>query len=305
MQRSFQLTGCGLRPRLCSSGQRGSAQQRGSVHTPAFVGLQTRTPRLQEGKPPRLGRSDPPAAPPGGTPRPGPAPGAVREPGRPRSTAPGPAAPPGSAEPGTRACRPAGPRGASPDAGREMPGDSGARREAAARCCCCCRRDGAGARARRPAASGRAATSRPGPARGGGSPAPAERSLLVAGLLHHVRVVLLPQAAHGGARLPARCRRQPQPGPFRAPRRLPAARPGPSRPATATACSRLGRRGPRSAPRPARLPGQEARPGPAHPPPPRRVPGAPPGGALPLSLGSRKSSGHFLSVFLQRHRARG
>lgn len=53
-------------------------------------------------------------------------------------------------------------------------------------------------RPRGPAPGPATPPSRPEPARGGGSPAPAERSLLVAGLLHHVRVILLPQPAHGG-----------------------------------------------------------------------------------------------------------
>lgn len=60
--------------------------------------------------------------------------------------------------------------------------------------------------------------------------APAERSLLVARLLHHVRIILLPQAAHGGT-APAPCRSQARPGPFRALRRLPAAEPRPPGPA--------------------------------------------------------------------------
>ena len=71
------------------------------------------------------------------------------------------------------------------------------------------------------------------PARPGSRPAPAERSLLVAGLLHHIRVVFLPQAAHGGtpplaagplpplpgsARLPAEAAR-PRPPPRQSPKR--------------------------------------------------------------------------------------
>lgn len=75
-----------------------------------------------------------------------------------------------------------------------------------------------------------------GPAAAGPSPppgrqlqAPAERSLVVAGLLHHVGIILLPQAAHGAtAASPAAADR---PGPAPSGRRhLPAAQPSPAPP---------------------------------------------------------------------------
>lgn len=75
-----------------------------------------------------------------------------------------------------------------------------------------------------------------GPAAAGPSPppgrqlqAPAERSLVVAGFLHHVGIILLPQAAHGAtAASPAAADR---PGPAPSGRRhLPAAQPSPAPP---------------------------------------------------------------------------
>lgn len=67
--------------------------------------------------------------------------------------------------------------------------------------------------------------------------APAERSFLVAGLLHHVRIILLPQAAHGGAA----ARPPPQPSP---------ARPLPAAPATSGGRAPPGRGKARPPPRP-------------------------------------------------------
>lgn len=66
------------------------------------------------------------------------------------------------------------------------------------------------------------------PARPGSRPAPAERSLLVAGLLHHIRVVFLPQAAHGGTPPLAAGPLPPLPGSARLPAEAARPRPNPA-----------------------------------------------------------------------------